>query len=545
MKNRLIILTLSALSGLLLALSWYPIGIVFLIFFAFIPLFFIAEIILNSNMRHPFLKGLSYSLPAFLLWNGITTWWIWNSTAPGAVAAIVLNSLFMALVYAFWIYFRYKNSLEILNPIFFITLWMSFEFLHLHWDLQWPWLNLGNVFAPATPYVQWYSITGTFGGTLWILMINFLVFSIIKMLKQDRKKVWKRVILTLSVWIIPVVVSATIYAHYKYPTTNGIEAVVVQPNTDPYNEQYFLGNSELVERIIETAQPELTNHTALLLTPESSISRSVIENLLISREFSPNNLNYYGITLFDTLLIDYPKLNIIAGLSTLKLYDHAATETAQSNGNGVYIDVFNTAMSYNRKGAVGFYHKSHLVPGVEKMPFVRVLSAIGFDNVVINLGGPRSALGIDKISSPLIASPQDTNLKIGIPICYESVFGEVCSEFVRNGADFLGVITNDAWWKETAGHRQHFIYAKLRAVETRRYLLRAANTGISAIIDPRGDVISQTQYNKRTAIKSTIYPNSQLTFYTKHGDYLARIAVGVLILQILIVLIYKRKQNRI
>lgn len=547
MKNKIILLSLSILSGIALWLSWYPTSITFLIFFAFIPLFFISETIVSSSMRHPFWKGVGYSFPAFLIWNAATTWWIWNSTAEGSLAAFILNALFMSIIFGFWTHYRTRRHILIPHPVLFITLWMSFELLHLHWDLQWPWLNLGNVFAPCTQYIQWYSITGTFGGTLWILLLNFLIFGIIKSAKENKQAMKRKIIITLALFLIPVLSSVLIFSNYKIAEKDGVEAVVVQPNTDPYAEQFLLGNDDFVLRIIESALPKITDSTAIILTPESSIHRTVIENLLVSRKFSPENPNYYGITLFDSLFQIYPKINVIAGISTVKFYDHPATITAQDNGNGTYMDVFNTAMSYNRNGAVDFYHKSHLVPGVEKMPFAKVLHAIGFDNVVINLGGPRSPLGTDTLSRPLIASADRSDLKIGVPICYESVFGEVCGEFVQNGASFLGIITNDAWWGETPGHQQHFIYAKLRAVESRRYVIRAANTGISAIIDPRGEVLEQTRYNERTAISGTIYPNEKLTFYTKHGDYLARFAVGILIITLLsqlIFAIYKRISAR-
>ena len=357
---------------------------------------------------------------------------------------------------------------------------------------------------------------------------------------------WRNIIITFTLFLIPILASVITFAKYKIPKKNGVEAVVVQPNTDPYSEQFYLGNDDFVARIIETAMPKITDSTAIILTPESSIHRTVIENLLVSRKFSPENPSYYGITLFDSLFQYYPNINIIAGISTVKFYNYPATITAQDNGNGMFMDVFNTAMSYNRHGAVDFYHKSHLVPGVEKMPFAKVLHAIGFDNVVINLGGPRSPLGTDSISHPLIAST-DNKIKIGVPICYESVFGEVCGEFVQNGAAFLGIITNDAWWGETPGHQQHFIYAKLRAVETRRYVIRAANTGISAIINPRGEVMKKTRYNERTAISGTIYPNEKITFYAKNGDYLARFAVGIMLLSLISHLfysIYKRIKTK-
>lgn len=123
---------------------------------------------------------------------------------------------------------------------------------------------------------------------------------------------------------------------------------------------------------------------------------------------------------------------------------------------------------------------------------------------------------------------------IGVAICYESVFGEFISDFVKRGANVLFVITNDGWWGNTAGHRQHFSYASLRAIETRREIARSANTGISCVINKRGDVLKSTNYWEKTAFLTTMSLWNDETIYTKHGDYIGRIAVFSLCLIILI-----------
>jgi apolipoprotein N-acyltransferase len=143
------------------------------------------------------------------------------------------------------------------------------------------------------------------------------------------------------------------------------------------------------------------------------------------------------------------------------------------------------------------------------------------------LGGISGSLGIDTEQRAFDLKTSHGVVKIGVPICYESIFGELFSEFVRNGAQLMCVITNDSWWGNTSGHKQHFEMSALRAIETRRYVLRAANSGISAFFDPLGNHHQKTQYETRTAIAQTVYPNGELTFYTKHGDYLAKIMLGV------------------
>ncbi|MCK5169803.1 MAG: apolipoprotein N-acyltransferase, partial [Bacteroidales bacterium] len=103
-------------------------------------------------------------------------------------------------------------------------------------------------------------------------------------------------------------------------------------------------------------------------------------------------------------------------------------------------------------------------------------------------------------------------------------YGEFVTDYIKNGADFIFVITNDGWWGNTAGYKQHLNYSQLRAIETRRSIARSANTGISAFINQRGEILSRTQWWVRDAIKDTIKANTELTFYVKYGDYIGRLA---------------------
>ena len=111
---------------------------------------------------------------------------------------------------------------------------------------------------------------------------------------------------------------------------------------------------------------------------------------------------------------------------------------------------------------------------------------------------------------------------------------------MKKGAELIFVITNDGWWKNTPGYRQHLSFARLRAIETRRSVARSANTGISAFINQRGDLIQTTGWWEEAAIKSTLKRNEKMTFYVKYGDYIARISVFVSVLLILFLFVRKK-----
>jgi apolipoprotein N-acyltransferase len=532
LKNKLF---LSLLSGVLLWLSWYPHGCTFFIFVAFVPLFFMSTQLIEKNKGLALWQGIWLSFPAFIIWNVGVTWWIWNSTPSGAVVAIALNAFFMSCVFGIWHWVKKANLPRLATALAFIAFWCSWEFLHLNWQITWPWLNLGNVFAVHPKLVQWYEYTGTFGGTIWILVCNFLVFSLFQHRATERTEkhrglcatlrplslcAKKTLIILLLTIIIPIITSLIINHTYKIIQENGIEAIIVQQNIDPWAEQYQKSNTELAELLIETAAPKLTPNTQLIVCSESALSRTINEEQLFNLNFYP----YAAFQFFDMLFQYYPQMNVVLGLSTVNYFDTKVTPMAREVADSVFVEYYNTSCMYN-SDTIELYHKSRLVPGVEKMPYPVIFGFL--ENLAIDLGGTSGSLGADTIQRAFSSTINQGVVKIGAPICYESIFGELFSKFVRNGAQLMCVITNDAWWGNTPGYKQHFEMSRLRAIETRRYVLRAANTGISAFIDPLGTPHQKTQYEERTAISQTVYPNEKITFYTKYGDYLARIMLGI------------------
>lgn len=528
------ILLLSILSGLLLGFSWYPHGLPFIIFFAFIPLFFVSDTLLTKKTKIPFLKGLLYSLPAFIVWNTLSTWWIGKCTIPGALGAIAINSILMSFTFGLWHCCKYRGfaKYKVLSAILFVCLWMSFEFIHLNWDLTWPWLNLGNVFAVCPRYVQWYSVTGTFGGTLWVLVCNWLLYAIIIQLKRNKTKVLAYSISAILWLVLPILASLGIYKNVEknIEKTEPVNIVIVQQNTDPWTE-YEKSNRTHIQHILSIAGPSIDSTTDMVICPESSIPGGISLDGLMHHDFSTINENTNGFYLIDSIIGRYPKLNFILGLSTYKAFDYKASATVQQFGPNFYVESYNTATCYNIHHCIGYYHKSRLVPGVEKMPFPRLFGFLG--EALIKLGGSNNSLGSDVSQRAFKTTALDNQFKIGTAICYESIYGELFGNFVKNGAQAMTVITNDSWWDDTPGHVQHFEMSRLRAIETRRYVLRAANGGFSGIIDPLGNVLQKTKYNQQTTLKQTIYAQNSTTFYVHHGDYLAKKAIVLSILSIL------------
>lgn len=527
-------LALSVLSGLILSLAWYVRGAAIIIMLAFVPLFWLSDISLKSGKRNAFGRGILLFYPAFFVFNLITTYWIAYCTVPGAAAAIVANALLQTLTFSAWHACRKQVENKVLQAVMLIAFWISFEYLHLNWDLTWPWLNLGNVFASMPGMVQWYSITGALGGTVWILVCNFLVYCD-PLTNREQKKRPRKVgsIVTLAVLIVPMLISLLMYrlAVPQIDETTPIEAVIVQQNTDPWVEEYSLTNTQEIQRILDVAQPYITGKTNLIVTPESAVAHTIEMEALRNHTFMEGDSRFEGFVLFDSVTTAYPNLNFVLGLSTVSISDHKTSPVAIECNPGQFMEFFNTAGFYNKNGLVSHYHKSRLVPGVEKMPFPKVFGFL--EKTLIELGGSNSSLGNDTEQRVFELDVDGKKVRVGTGICYESIYGELMGRFVRNGANVLCVITNDSWWDDSPGHRQHFEMSRLRAIETRRYVLRAANGGFSGVISPTGSVLMRTKYDERTAIQTLVCAQTRETFYVKHGDYIARISIVMALLGLL------------
>ena len=528
-RNRIL---LSVLSGVLLSLAWlgFP-G--WVLFFAFLPLLYLDHFFAERKSEFRSVSFWSHSFIAFLIWNILTTWWIVHATAAGVVMAIVTNSFLMSLT--FWLaHIARRNFRSNLGNIALVVFWISFEYFHFHWDIEWPWLTLGNGFANNVKMVQWYEYTGYLGGTLWILIMNILLFKL--GINWLQKRSFRESVYPLSVFvlllIVPVSFSFIRYFSYK-ELENPKHIVIVQPNIDPYSEKYDAeAENEKLEKFVGLASSKIDNKTDFVIGPET-----LFENPGFWNEDKLNtNTQLMKLSGF---LKSYPNAEMVFGVSSYKVYPDkdSATPTARTRNDMTY-DMFNSAIFLGNNGQTQIYHKSMLVVGVEKMPFAKYLGFLG--DLVINIGGTTNSLGRQDEPSNFVSKDKT---EVAPVICYESIFGEFVTKYVKKGAQMIFIITNDGWWKNTPGYHQHLSFARLRAIETRRSIARCANTGISCFINQRGDISQATKWWVPAAIKGTINANEKMTFYVRFGDYIARISLFVSILLILN-LIVNRFQRR-
>lgn len=499
--------TYALLSGFLLIIAWPPHCLGPLSFLAFIPLLLLFDAIQLDNKKSKGLRFFIHSYVALLIWNVGSTWWVYNSTAAGGIFAMTVNALLMCVPLLFSYLIR-KKSTEFLGLLSIVVFYILFEYWHLNWELAWPWLTLGNVFASNTFLVQWYEYTGALGGSFWILTANVLLYSTIK---YNAKKSLQ--ISTAAAVLLPILISCIIYYTYKESGTE-LEVVVVQPNIDPYTEK-FKGSKNAIpyeiqlQRMLQLSEKVRTPETKFILWPETALPTDINEEFILQNVFVLQLQEYS----------EKHNVSILTGIDSHRFMDelHKSFTSKKYAAGNLYYDMYNAALLINPDSSLEIYHKSRMVPGVESLPYPMI-----FGFVTSSLGGIVQTIGKDSIARAL-TSP--SGIAVAPVICYESIFGEYVSEFTQNGANFIGIITNDGWWGNTAGHKQHFEYARLRAIEQRRSVARAANTGVSGFIDQKGNVLQENVYWIQDALIQKIKLNNTHTFYTKHGDLIGFLAL--------------------
>ena len=511
---------LALLSAFLLWLAWPPhIFTAPLLFIGFVPLLIALDrLILKGEKK----TGKNVFLTAgltFLVWNTACIYWVYNAISAfnSPVVALLISLIpyglgALLMTFAFWLYYRFSRvvSKKSIAYLALVSFWVGMEYLHATWDLAFPWMTLGNGLAGMHQLAQWYESTGVYGGSIWILVSNILAFEAYKSYQLNTGYLKVRPALAwLLFLIIPAAVSLAKYYGYKEKEVP-VNVVVVQPNIDPYEKMGGITPANQLKTLALLSDSVAQPNTEYFIWPETAIPSYTNEERIHS---APEFSDVQG------FLNKYKNGTLITGIESIKLYNDKKTLSAKQDGNsGQFYDNFNSAMQVENSANVQFYHKSKLVPGVEKMPFPKTLAFLA--PVFSGLGGTVSGWGWQE--HPGVFYSQN-GIGVAPVICYESLWGSWIGEAVKNGAQFIAIITNDGWWGNTTGKDQHFLYAKLRAIETRRWVARSANTGISGFINQRGDVVKESVWWTRDALKMDINLNDEITLYVKSGDILAQL----------------------
>lgn len=529
-KENILLWSLTVLSAVIMSIPYLVPHTGLLALFGFVPLLCMDRIATMTGKRHVWI----YHYSCFVLWNAFTTFWVCNATVGGGLFAVFANALQMSLIFGLFRISKKKFS-GALPYIFLMVTWIAWERFYFDAEISWPWLVLGNSFARTTWAIQWYEVTGALGGSLWVWLCNLSLFGLLvslsdgswQMLNRKAKLAYPAGYVLLL--ILPVMISVATGHRYKdsMESAESLPVLIVQPNIDPYNKFQAMTQAQQngillrqMEKALAYRKNDSTAGPLMVVAPETFTGDIVCGDYARSRTWKG----------FTSFLKDYPGVNLLFGASSYDYItsDKAPSYTARNIGDDLWLESHNSVLITDGTERTEIFHKSKLVVAVEQTPYPRIFCPI--DDM---LGGVMGrCVGQEEISL-LHVRNDGRDIPVGCAVCYESVYGEYYTGYIRKGARAMAIITNDAWWGNTPGYRQHLSYASLRAIETRRAIARCANTGISAIISPAGEILQPTPWWEPAVICGEIPLRDDITFYVSHGDITGRICTFIFVLLLL------------
>lgn len=524
--------TLSALTtGLLLACSLPAnIGCTPLVFFAWVPLLLAEERFATSPKRTRPRHFMPFVFLAMAVWNACTTWWLFEVSEPmeSKLFAVIGPNIGNDLLFCIpWLVMRWGRWAFTGRWVRWalVVAWIAFERFHMDWDLSWPWLTLGNVFAEHPAWVQWYEYTGHLGGSLWVWCANLAVLAAWQQHADGTRALhgfvgglrWAALVIA-----VPLVASLIRYATFS-EEGRPLEVVVGQPNVDPYTAKFSTEPLVQLDSMLALLEDKVTDSTALVVLPETALQEQPrlsdgLPGELVFHGLWENDLGVSGsVQRIRAFLAKHRGMSMVAGMSSAYLFPPKAELPATArmlDGLDRGFDSYNAALLVRPDGTTESYLKSKLVPGVELLPFEAYLGTISA--LALDLGGTTGSLGTQ--TEREVLTTNNGRVRFAPVICYESIYGDHVAAHVRNGAEFIVIITNDAWWSDSPAYRQHLAFGRLRAIENRRSIARSANTGISCFIDQRGDVHGATEWWVPAAVRGTVLARQDLTLFSRTGD---------------------------
>jgi len=479
--------TLAIFSGLMLTLSFPPFDMFFMAWGAWLPLWAaLQQNTWKNGFKLGYITGFIFTLTS-LNWianNSGTSFLIAAASMMGSVAYLSLWFGLFGLIVA-----RTGRNLGSrglwLAPIF----WVSLEFLYSYhgYTLAFPWLSLAMTQNFALPVLQLAEYGGIYAVSFWVVLINIILFQLeFGQLKvRTQQLVWG----TLGFIIVGTFIFGAVRMKIVgQSAASTITVGIIQTNLEPHQKWIRSKKSQHVQDILAQSRQAVADSAKILIWPESAI---------------PAHLHYYP--QFDRKIRKFVELNDVSVLT-------GALHHVEHNGEYKF---FNSAFFYSPGLPVAIYSKQSLVPFAERLPLVDTFPILKN----LNFGQANFEPGDTALVYPMGSRVEITDL--GTVICYESADPFVFREFLTAGADLMSIITNDAWLGNSPGPYQHLAAGRLRAIEHRVSVARAAQTGISAMILPSGRIAAQLPLGQAGEI---VYPaplGLDRTFYTRHGNVFA------------------------
>jgi apolipoprotein N-acyltransferase len=532
----------AVLSGILLGLSFPPSPFYSLAYVAFIPIFYLFARINSYG------QILKYSYIFLVVFHLLTVYWtggyvvgidIWMMTA-GAAVLFIHPFFFLPFIFCAFIVRKRMGLIPGLSA--FALLWTSFEYLHSLGEYSFPWLTIGNSQAYDVTRIQMIEYTSVFGLSLVILCFNILAFLVLWNMAHGHWKLRSASVSGMFIFLVllyfgPILYGTWSIKKHSVDAEKTIRVAVIQPNYDPWEKwgEGVAGKWDSYDlqfhAYLEETKKLAPFNPDMIIWPETAIPFQIL-----SPRYAPYLSSLQS-------LVDTLKLPIFTGLPFVEYYDaqHAPATAQKIGSTDIFAESYNSAVLFQPKKRIGAIHKKTiLVPFAERIPYAETFRFL-IEPLKWNVGISGWGKGEDTVVHSLELRDGTTTKYSGM-ICYESAYPNYVREFVKRGANFLVIITNDSWWGNTSGAYQHASFAPLRAVETRRWIVQCANGGISMIVDPAGRTHMETKLYTQTQFVGEVGLRTDESLYVRYGNIVPQGCIAVAALLLLAAWRMKRKE---
>ncbi|PKL83601.1 MAG: apolipoprotein N-acyltransferase [Ignavibacteriae bacterium HGW-Ignavibacteriae-3] len=531
-KKRKRELLLGLLSGILLGLSYPPVPLPFLSFFALIPYLYVME------KRDSLLSLNRFTYFTLFIFNLITLYWVGSWTKESDTflmisgAALLFFNPFFYLIVPTLYHFSRKAFGKLKALMLLPFYWVTFEYLYSITDARFPWLTLGNCLPYFNTFIQIADIVGVYGISLIILFVNIFIYLSIKNLKQNRK-VDNRFAMAAVLLFFFVLVYGTIRINSFTLSEKKIKVGLIQPNLNPWNKWKDGNLDEQLTQYLSLSDKAVAQNAKLIVWPESALPVYLLSGNY-DREVS--RINEF---------VSLHNIFLMTGMPDINFYFNRkdAPVDAKETKSGTLYTSYNSILYFSPEtDAVQKYGKIKLVPFGEHVPFVEEFPFLG-DFIKWEVG--ISSWNVGKNQTVFNFNKNGiSSVRAGGVICIESIYPEFVAGFVQRGADLIVVVTNDSWYGYSSGPFQHKEISVLRAVENRKSVVRTANGGVSCIIDPMGRTVASTKLFTKDILVNDAVIQEGMTFYSAYPFTIPYLASLISIVTILF-FYFKKISNRI
>ncbi|NTW51078.1 MAG: apolipoprotein N-acyltransferase [Chlorobiaceae bacterium] len=513
---------LPLLSGILLGISfptWPSLHLEPLAWVAIVPLLLSLEH--EERFGHFFRK----SWISMLLFCLISLWWVCLATFVGGVLTIFVQSLFSTVPLIVFYHLRKRAGYRFaLFSLPFI--WTGWEWAYMQQDLSLGWLTLGNSQSNLLWMVQYADITGVWGVSFWLLVFNVLVLLLVRGKESPQGRIAVMTLMAVMT-VAPLLYARQVFDEARLrsaPPT--IRVSVVQPDIDPHEKWGGIGPERTISLLYSlTGQALANDRSELVIWPETAIPfyirdpgyKPYLESVrrMVARWNTP-------------LLTGFPDAEPLS-----------AGQAGNDGSQGRPYAAYNASMLL-QPGEVPLqiYRKMRLVPFGERVPYTEYFPLL--ERLNFSLSGITSWQKGREATVMTFRNSKGSSIRMANIICYESIFPGLVSEFVRGGAQFLTLVTNDGWYGTSYGPWQHAAIGRLRCIENRRAMARCANTGVTLFYDSCGRSYAEIPWWQISVLTAAVPLEDRLTFYTAHPDLLPKICLGIAGLLALVAVLGKK-----